>query len=105
MTREVWSLEAREVKRGMSLRSMADTYGISHLTLHHFVIRKQKTQKQQQGRNPPLPPVGYSTHKKDFYIRAGGPVCYLFGPYSRNMLWAKPQGGRLVKLGKVRKKD
>ncbi|KAL2092863.1 hypothetical protein ACEWY4_012661 [Coilia grayii] len=69
VTREVLSSAASEVERGRSVRSVAASHGISHVTLNRFVLRKRKLHEQHQGRSPPpLPPVGYSQHKKVFTL-------------------------------------
>ncbi|KAL1259016.1 hypothetical protein QQF64_009593 [Cirrhinus molitorella] len=90
VTREVLSLAAREVERNRSVRSVAGAYGICHVTLHRFLIRKRKLEERHDGNNPPLPPVGYSSHRKVFtqeqeeqlvgYLTRAASICYGLSP-------------------------
>lgn len=56
-------LPARDVDSGRSLRGVAKSYGICHITLHRFVRQKRKL---QEAGSSMLPTVGYSRNKQVF---------------------------------------
>ncbi|KAL1276478.1 hypothetical protein QQF64_036101 [Cirrhinus molitorella] len=56
-----------EIRQGKSVRGVAKTYGICHVTLHRFYKKRSQGSKT-------LPIVGYWTPKRVFYTRAGAPL-------------------------------
>ena len=72
---------AEKVRKGKSVRAVAKSHGICHVTLNRY-WQKYKELKEQGSRD--LPRVGYySPHQG-----AGGDFVTVYKPGSRYILWA-----------------
>lgn len=91
VSREVLSLAADEVQRGRSIRSVANSFGICHVTLYRYVTRQRELLEQHgDSSRPPLPQVGYSKHRLVFsadqekllvnYLTRAAAICFGLSP-------------------------